>query len=177
MTLSAAAHNDLQRLQELMRHQVPDGDPALIVARALALLREQVEKRRLGLRRNSVRKRSHAVRLEAARVIGKNPCSRYIPAAIRHEVAARDLQQCAFVTADGRRCGERNWLEFHHIVPHARGGRAIAGNLELRCRAHNRYEAEREFDGSVREGAGRYEASGWNQAGRADFVDTGANRN
>jgi hypothetical protein len=33
-------------------------------------------------------------------------------------------------------------VEFHHVVPFAAGGVADAKNIELRCRAHNLYEAE-----------------------------------
>ena len=32
--------------------------------------------------------------------------------------------------------------ELHHVVPFAEGGEATASNLQLRCRAHNAYEAE-----------------------------------
>jgi hypothetical protein len=35
-------------------------------------------------------------------------------------------------------------LEIHHVEAFARGGPATS-NLTLRCRAHNQYEAEREF--------------------------------
>jgi hypothetical protein len=34
-------------VQELMRHSVPDGDPAAIFDRALTLLRDQLEKQKL----------------------------------------------------------------------------------------------------------------------------------
>ena len=33
-------------------------------------------------------------------------------------------------------------LEFHHLRPSAAGGLATVENIELRCRAHNQYEAE-----------------------------------
>ena len=33
-------------------------------------------------------------------------------------------------------------MEFHHVVLVAAGGKATADNLELRCRAHNAYEAD-----------------------------------
>jgi 5-methylcytosine-specific restriction endonuclease McrA len=36
-------------------------------------------------------------------------------------------------------------LEFHHVVPFADGGKATVENIELRCRSHNQYEAERWF--------------------------------
>jgi hypothetical protein len=36
-------------------------------------------------------------------------------------------------------------LEFHHVVPFARGGPTNTANLQLRCRAHNAYEAETDY--------------------------------
>jgi 5-methylcytosine-specific restriction endonuclease McrA len=70
--------------------------------------------------------------------------SRHVPAAVRREVWARDGGQCAFVGRDGR-CPERARLEFHHVVAYADGGATNVSNLELRCRAHNQYEAELTF--------------------------------
>ena len=58
---------------------------------------------------------------------------------------ARDRGQCAFVSRDGRRCGERVFLEYHHVTPYAREGPATIANIELRCRGHNVYEAEQIF--------------------------------
>jgi hypothetical protein len=59
----------------------------------------------------------------------------------------RDGGQCAFVGAQGR-CTERGLLEFHHVQPFAAGGESVESNLELRCRAHNQYEADRVFGGA-----------------------------
>jgi hypothetical protein len=56
----------------------------------------------------------------------------------------RDDSRCAFVGTEGR-CAERGFLEFHHVVPFAEGGAATADNIQLRCRAHNAYEAEQFF--------------------------------
>lgn len=39
------------------------------------------------------------------------------------------------------RCAERDFLEFHHVRPFAEGGASTVDNIELRCRAHNAYEA------------------------------------
>ena len=44
VTLSADAHAKLRKAQDLLRHQVPNGDPAAIVDRALTLLVEQLER-------------------------------------------------------------------------------------------------------------------------------------
>ena len=68
--------------------------------------------------------------------------SRHVPAAVKREVWARDQGRCAFVGTKGR-CAERGFLEFHHLVPFADGGPTVTDNLELRCRPHNQFEAER----------------------------------
>ena len=40
-------------------------------------------------------------------------------------------------------------LEFHHKEPYAAGGAATVENIELRCRAHNVYEARLFFGNEV----------------------------
>ena len=40
---------------------------------------------------------------------------RYLPVAVRSDVLARDTARCAFVSADGRRCSARAFLQFDHI--------------------------------------------------------------
>jgi hypothetical protein len=47
------------------------------------------------------------------------------------------------------RCRETGFLEFHHVIPFAKGGAATTSNIELRCRAHNVYEAEQQFGNCV----------------------------
>ena len=46
--------------------------------------------------------------------------------------------------AEGR-CTERGFLEFHHVDPFVLGGAATVANIQLRCRAHNAYEATQFF--------------------------------
>jgi 5-methylcytosine-specific restriction endonuclease McrA len=70
--------------------------------------------------------------------------SRHIPAAVKRDIWKRDGGQCAFVGTNGR-CTETGFLEFHHVVPFADGGGTVVDNLELRCRAHNAYEARHDF--------------------------------
>jgi hypothetical protein len=59
-------------------------------------------------------------------------------------VWARDEGRRAFV-GPAWRCAERGFLEFHQVVPFADGGATEAENLQLRCRAHNAFEAEAWF--------------------------------
>jgi hypothetical protein len=122
----------LRRAQELIRHTIPNADPAAIFDRALTLLVTELEKAKFAA----------TIRPRAARETAAG--SRHIPAAVKREVWTRDGGRCAFVGTQGR-CAERGFLEFHHVVPYADGGQASAGNLQLRCRAHNALEAERHF--------------------------------
>jgi len=87
-------------------------------------------------------------RSESRRVgveLGRARGNANIPATVRRTVWNRDGGQCTFVSADGKRCDQRRFLEFDHIEPVARGGGATLQNIRLRCRTHNQYEAERAF--------------------------------
>jgi 5-methylcytosine-specific restriction endonuclease McrA len=140
-TVSRETHDKLRRAQDLLRHSIPNGDPAEIFDRALTVLIGEVERTRLAA----------TSRPRASRPA--TPGLRHIPAAVKREVWKRDGGQCAFVGTQGR-CTERGFLEFHHVVPYAVGGPGVASNIELRCRAHNMYEAEERFGPFVREARG-----------------------
>jgi hypothetical protein len=128
-TADARTCEKLKLAQDLLRHAVPDGNPAEIFDRALTALLEQLARRKFATTR-----RPHASR-------SQSPNSRNIRAEVRRAVVARDAGRCAFAAQD-RRCGERAFLEFHHVLPYARGGPPTLGNIQLRCRAHNGYEAD-----------------------------------
>jgi hypothetical protein len=131
-TVSRETHEKLRRAQDLLRHTVPSGDPAVIFDRALTLLLVELSKRKLAAANRPGPPR-------AAR-----GDSRHIPAAVRREVWLRDGGRCAF-RGDRGRCTETGFIEFHHVTPYAKGGTATSENIELRCRAHNAYEAEQQF--------------------------------
>jgi hypothetical protein len=133
-TVTRETYDKLRQVQDLMRHSVPDGDPAAVFDRALTLLLAELRKKKLGL----------TDRPRSARI--QNTSSRCIPAAVKRDVWERDGGQCAFVGTT-RRCAERGFLEFHHVVPFAAGGPTTTDNLQLRCRAHNVYEATQLFGG------------------------------
>ena len=132
-TVGRETHDKLRRVQDLLRHLVPHGDPAAIFDRALTLLLEDLERKKLA---QAKRPRDRSA---------SNDAGRHVPAAVKRKVWARDEGQCAFIGADGR-CGERGFLEFHHMLPFADGGLTTVENLQLRCRAHNAYEAREYFD-------------------------------
>ncbi|MBW2495256.1 MAG: hypothetical protein JRE43_10940 [Deltaproteobacteria bacterium] len=165
----------IQQLKALMRHQIPDGDVGKVLAKAAAVLLAQVRARKFGEGSAPRAKRSEgAPQIEGAPQVeggvsagcsesaastavessvsvgcvepaGSNAASRRIPAAIRRAVARRDGERCTFVSATGRRCASRDFLEFHHREPWARRRSHEIDGITLRCRAHNQYAAERDF--------------------------------
>ncbi len=157
-TASAELHAKLREAQALLRHQIPDGDLEQVFDRALEALLANLRKQKLAA---TLRPREHRNPGDGA-APDSVPGSRHIPAAVRRAVWARDGGRCAFVSSGGRRCGEEAFLEFHHVVPYASGGRSTVDNIELRCRAHNGYEAERLFGrrgtAAVREEPAVYES-------------------
>jgi hypothetical protein len=129
ITIGEEAHAALTRLRALLRHRIPDGDLAAIVSQALAVLLAETERTRFA-----------AVHRERPTQAPRPARGRHIPAAVRRAVWRRDQGRCTFVGSDGR-CDEPGFLEFHHVVPFAAGGATDITNLQLRCRAHNAYEA------------------------------------
>jgi HNH endonuclease len=128
-----ATRDKLRRAQDLLRHTVPSGDPGEIFDRALTALLKDLERKKFAA---SDKPRGGR---------GSDSGSRAIPAAVRRAVSVRDGRRCAFVAETGRRCGATALLEFHHVVPYASGGPPSEANIQLRCRAHNSYEAELDF--------------------------------
>jgi 5-methylcytosine-specific restriction endonuclease McrA len=142
-TIGPEAHEDLRRLQALLRREILDGHPGLIIERALRLLLAKVEKAKLGAAASPQPNRP--IRLETDKTRRPSGTSRHVPQEVKRAVWQRDAGHCAFLAPTGRRCTERTFLEFHHIQPYAQHGPATVANISLRCRRHNQYEAELVF--------------------------------
>ncbi|MEM8608826.1 MAG: HNH endonuclease signature motif containing protein [Myxococcota bacterium] len=136
VTIGEQSRATLEELRGLLSHQIPDGNLSSIVERALELLLEETQKRKAALVKTP--------RGGPGSNTNGRP-KRGIPANVRRKVYERDGGKCAFRDAAGRRCGSKWKVEFHHKVPYAKGGRHTVDNVELRCRAHNQYEAELDF--------------------------------
>ena len=134
VTISQSAYEKLRHAQALLGHQIPPGEIAPVIERALEALIAQLEKRKFAATSRPRPRRPHS---------SAHP--RYVPASVKRAVWQRDGGQCTFVSEGGRRCSERSALEFDHVDPVARGGEATIGGLRMRCRAHNQYAAERTF--------------------------------
>src|SRR5260221_2478784 len=130
VTVGPETEGQLRRLQDLLRGEIPDGDPGAIFARALPLLLREVERRKF------------AATTKPRPGRGTKAGSRHVPADVQRKAWQCDGGQCGYVSKDGRRCTERSYLEFHHTEPYSFGGEATVENISLRRRAHNVYEGE-----------------------------------
>jgi hypothetical protein len=139
-TIGQSARDKLRYAQELIGHQLPSGDIAAIFERALDALIARLEKRKFAATAKPRKGATCSV-----------PGSRHIPTQVKRAVWQRDGGRCTFVSATGRRCSARKFLEFNHVDPVARGGRASVSGIRLRCRAHNQLEADRTFGAEVME--------------------------
>jgi 5-methylcytosine-specific restriction endonuclease McrA len=154
LTMSQRAYELLGTAQALLSHQIPSGDVAQVVERALELLVPHLEQR----------KYAATSRPRSSRHASNNP--RCIPAEVMRAVWERDGGQCTFVSETGHRCEARKRIEFDHVLEVARGGEATVDGLRLRCRAHNQYQTERTF-GTEFMRRKRHEAAGARAAARA----------
>ena len=135
-TASAELRDKLERLRALMRSSVPDGDMAAIIEEAVTEKLARLESKRYG--------KTKAPR-KSLEETDTSPSSRHIPSAVKRAVYDRDHNQCTFEDENGCRCTETKSLEFHHLEPFALGGDHSTENIELRCRAHNLYQAEIDY--------------------------------
>ncbi len=145
-TAGPELHDKIERARGLLRHQVPDGDLAVIFDRAMTLLVRKLERVRFAA--------TEAPRM-AAHEADPTPSSRRIPDPIKRAVWARDEGRCTFRDRKGQRCPARERLEFHHLVPFGRGGDHSPSNVTLRCAGHNAYQADLDFGAAFMAGKRR----------------------
>jgi hypothetical protein len=144
-TIGEVTHEKLERLQALLRREIPDGDPGLIFDRAVTLLLEHVENKKLGMPASPRPRPPIRRETDSEDIRTPPPAPRKPSRAVRRAVWERDGGRCGFVSTDGRRCTEGQFLEFHHVHAYAKQGPATVDNISLRCRRHNQYEAELVF--------------------------------
>ena len=167
-TADAELRELIERARALASHRLPNGDLAALMKLMAASFVRHEEKRRFGI---GARPRRTKTEASSAGVVeqetppggvelsseatepakfelrgapaGKR--GRYLSVAVRRAAHGRDRGQCAFVSAEGRRCTARAFLEFDHIEPFARSGAADAMNIRLLCKAHNLLHARHCF--------------------------------
>jgi 5-methylcytosine-specific restriction endonuclease McrA len=135
--------NLLERAAALLSHsEEPNGIEAIHL-RALRELVERLEKRRFGALKAKPAVPTPSPPSKPSKRTPRR--SRHIPARVRRAVFERDEARCTYVDATRQRCRETHHLEFHHLVPFARGGQHRPENLTLRCTEHNALAAELDF--------------------------------
>jgi len=165
LTINKETHDALRELQDLLRHQVPNGDLVTILQDTIIERRDRVKRQKFGLTKRSRKAKEQEslimeenTKTEVAaekepiapgRLEGQSDViapgrsqvnSRHIPAAVKRAVWQRDKGRCAFLGRTGKRCSATGRLEFHHVHAYALGGPATVDNIALRCRTHNAYE-------------------------------------
>ena len=131
-TMSRVMRDKLQRAKDLLGYRKSVPDEAEILETGLDLLIARLEKQKYGA-------------TDAPRLPRRSKSARHVSNDVKREVRERDGGRCTYVSEDGTRCPETRGLEWDHIQPVARGGDSRAGNIRLRCRAHNQLEAEKAF--------------------------------
>lgn len=138
----------IERARELLRHKFPKGRLEEIFEESLELLlekkdperkmakRQQIEKEKIEMERGAEAKKEN--------LLGKTPkkeqlkiVTRYIPEKLKLQIWQRDGGCCTYVSYEGKRCGEKNFLELDHLMPWSFGGESSFENLRLLCRSHN----------------------------------------
>lgn len=131
-TIGQSTREKLQRIQDLLGHQVASADLAQVLDRAFDALLEKLEKAKFAA-------------TERPRRADPPSDPRHIPAQVKRQVWKRDSGRCTFVTESGHRCAARANLENDHVHEVARGGGTSRDNIRLLCRTHNLLAAERSF--------------------------------
>src|SRR6478736_3891630 len=165
-TADAELRDLIERARALASHRLPNGDLASLMKLMAASFVQQEEKRRFGVGAKNetvLRTEPDAASLNQTvpdpvvkssrpnRVTppgGATPSrnrTRYVSVDVRREIHERDGGRCVFVSASGRRCDARAFVQLDHVIPFARRGGNEAANLRLLCRAHNRFHARQCF--------------------------------
>jgi hypothetical protein len=134
VTLDQQAHDQLRQLQDLLAHQIANGDPAVIVKRALELLLADTLKKKTALTKkpraqNTPRDQSAPPSQPMSTPRGKSMNqsqrrSRAIPAQLKRQVWERDQGRCGFIGEEGHRCHETRGLGVCAPAPMGQGRRA-----------------------------------------------------
>ena len=131
VTIDEQTHELILMAQNLMRSSDPTVGLPQVTARAFGVLVDRLLKKKAAL---THRPRSRHMEKDGSRAVSAD---------VRRAVWQRDGGRCAFEGPRGR-CPVSGAVDFHHVIPYAMGGQATIDNIELRCRAHNLYQARKD---------------------------------
>lgn len=133
----------LDRVKQLLRHKYPEGRLEDLIREVLDAYLDRKDPQRLLERKQAKGEFIAEVPERPAESFPREwAAGRYIPAKVKSAVWARDDGSCAWRGPDGKVCGAKDWLEYDHIHPYAKGGRSDdPRNIRLLCRQHNQAAA------------------------------------
>lgn len=138
----------IERTRQILRHKFPDGRLEDIIREVLEdFLDRKDPQRKLELKAAKAACVAEPPPPEGnerlpVRFLRTWATGRYIPAKVKSAVWARDDGRCAWRDKDGTVCGSKDWIEYDHVTPYAKGGRSDdARNIRLVCRQHNQAAA------------------------------------
>jgi hypothetical protein len=141
----------LDRAKQVLRHKYPEGRIEDVFRDALVFFLDKKDpQRRLTLKPEALVRDAAEHANPEPRFLRDMKAGRYIPAWVKRAVWDRDGGRCAWRFEDGTLCGSKDWIEYDHVTPFAKGGRSDAPrNVRLLCRLHNEKAAVAKGVGSV----------------------------
>ncbi len=121
--------SDIQVIREILAQKLKR-QPSLdeVVAYMAKLCREKLDPEK------------KAERARKVIFLGNAKAGRHvIPDSVKHQVVKRAGWRCSFRSEDGRRCEQKRWLDFHHIIEVGNGGLNTPENLTILCSSHHSY--------------------------------------
>jgi hypothetical protein len=149
----------IDRARQVLRHKYPEGRLEDVMRDALETLLDRKDpQRRLTLKPASVVRDAASPEPETPReprALRDMKAGRYIPAWVKRIVWERDDGRCAWRFPEGTVCGSKDWIEYDHVKPFAKGGKSDSPrNVRLLCRLHNREAAAAAGVSAARESSG-----------------------
>lgn len=141
----------LDRAKQVLRHKYPEGRIEDVFRDALVFFLDRKDPaRRLTLKPEALVRDAAEHANHDPRFLRDMKAGRYIPAWVKRAVWDRDGGRCAWRFEDGTLCGSKDWIEYDHVTPFAKGGRSDAPrNVRLLCRLHNEKAAVAKGVGAV----------------------------
>ncbi|HUF50722.1 MAG TPA: hypothetical protein VMN60_07815 [Longimicrobiales bacterium] len=135
LTISRDTHARLRRVQDLLRHTVPDGNLEIVIDKALTLLLEHVERAKLAAARRPRASRERSI------------ATRYIPASVKRTVWHETVAAVRFTVprGDAPRRGSWSFTTWCRLPPAARRAPRISSYAVVRttptrrCNGWDRY--------------------------------------
>jgi hypothetical protein len=129
-TADEALTKKLDRLKEILSHQLPTQDMNALLHKLADMALKTLEKAPV---------KESTPTSKCGAVAPKSSDPRYVAAKLRSTLMHKAQNQCEHRDPQtGLRCTARHYLQIDHVTPVALGGTADPANLRVLCAAHNR---------------------------------------